>query len=240
MSDEKSYKSTFFVVPSRILNLPGLTLAFLKVYETVFQFWNHGQACWLGNDAIKERTGIESDSTIREAFIFFEKNKEMKRKTIGKKRYLEQPKMALQVENVPVDKPKKRSKKIVHPVDLATSTRRFSDGLPVDLATHNNKKINNKNRERKKRAPLSENFIPNEKMIFLLEEISIKNNISSDKLLIKFKNVQKSKDKLSADWNAELENFLINEKPNLIIPVKRLEPIHSEMKSTVKWFNDNH
>jgi hypothetical protein len=100
--------------------------------------------------------------------------------------------------------------------------------------------VTNTSRERKKRAPLSENFIPDEKMILLLEEVSLKTNISSDKLLIKFKNVQKSKEKISADWNAELENFLINEKPNISLPVKRLEPFRSELKSTVKWFNDNH
>jgi hypothetical protein len=130
------YKSTFFVVPSRILELPGLILSYLRVYETIFQFWNHGKDCFLSNDQIKERTGIASESTIRDAFIYFEKHGEMKRKTIKGQRYLVQPERTIEVQDMPVAK--------------STPPRRQVDAPPVAKSTHNNKNINIKNINKEK------------------------------------------------------------------------------------------
>jgi hypothetical protein len=79
--------------------------------------------------------------------------------------------------------------------------------------------INNQYRESvqresaKKRAPLPENFLPNEANQRLLKEVSSKTGLTDGQLLAKFKNLQKSKQNLSADWNASLETFLINERP---------------------------
>ena len=145
MSDQNtnSYKATFFVVPSRILDLPGITLAFLKFYETIFQFWNHGKFCYLSNDMLKERSGISSSATIQEAFVFFETLGEMKRKTKGKLRYIVQPEKEIEFESV--DNSKKDRSKSGHALGTARANSRQSETLPLGTARHNNKKYNNKN-----------------------------------------------------------------------------------------------
>ncbi len=90
MSSE-SYKPVFFIVPAKILDLPGITIQLLRFYETIFQFWHHGKDCYLTNDVIKERTGIKSDSTISNAFQFFEDANLLKRITQrGGMRYIVQ------------------------------------------------------------------------------------------------------------------------------------------------------
>jgi hypothetical protein len=94
-----SYEAAFFVVPHRILKLKGLIMSYLLIYETIYQFWNHLKPCFLSNDAIMERTGIKSDSTIREAFRFFEKHGEMERITENGQRYLAQPILKVGVDN---------------------------------------------------------------------------------------------------------------------------------------------
>jgi len=85
-----AYEQTFFIVPSRILDLPNITLQLVRFYETIFQFWNKGKNCFLSNELIKERTGMKSDSTVSDAFQYFEENKEMKRIYKGSKRYIVQ------------------------------------------------------------------------------------------------------------------------------------------------------
>lgn len=224
------YKSSFFVVPTRILDLPDLTMAFLKVYETVFQFWNHDKTCFLSNPMIMERTGIKAESTIREAFIFFEKHNELKRKKIKGKRYLVQPDKRISVQD--------------SPVAPSTPTRRSVDGRPVAKSTHKNKNINKevkREKRRKKRVPLPENFIPDEKRLILLQETSLKSGLTSEQLLTKFRNIKNSKEVFSADWHGELENFLINEKPavfkNIIKTTKKDSDLFkNENKSTVKFW----
>ena len=47
LENKNNYKETFFIVPSYILDLPGITLGYLKVYETIFQFWNKNQICFI-------------------------------------------------------------------------------------------------------------------------------------------------------------------------------------------------
>ena len=46
------YEDTFFIIPRYIRKLPGLTLAYLDVYETIFQFWNKNKDCFLGENAL--------------------------------------------------------------------------------------------------------------------------------------------------------------------------------------------
>lgn len=147
------YQAAFFIVPSRIMNLPGLTMSFLKIYETIFQFWNHGKNCYLSNAVIMERTGISSESTLRDAFMYFEKHGELIRKNIANKRYFVQPERSVEIETA-VDNSSSNSSISVQGVDSARGGRRQSDGGGVDAATHNKKKINSKNREREQR-PLS-------------------------------------------------------------------------------------
>jgi hypothetical protein len=78
MSDDRSNK-TFYITPYFIRELPGMTLALLDFYETIFEFWNRGEPCFLSNEKIMELTGIKSLSTINEAFQYFEKHNVMKR-----------------------------------------------------------------------------------------------------------------------------------------------------------------
>ncbi len=130
------YQSAFFIVPSRILNLPNITLAQLRVYETIFQFINHDKPCFLSNQMIKERTGISSYSTINEAFHFFELHGELKRVLKNGKRYFVQPSRHISVENdQPVDKP------IAPPIP----PYRHTDTPPIGTPIHNINNINSKN-----------------------------------------------------------------------------------------------
>lgn len=99
------------------------------------------------------------------------------------------------------------------PVTGLVTTEVTTSDTPVTQSI----KINNKKeiieRARKKRAALSDSFLPNEKIIPLWQETVSKSGKTKDQLLSKFKNLQKSKDGMSADWDAEFENFLLNERP---------------------------
>lgn len=85
-----TYTSAFFIVPSYIPYLSGMTLNFLKVYETIFQFWNKKKNCFLSNSAIVERTGVQI-TQVKEALNFFEKYNELIRIQKGLKRFIAQP-----------------------------------------------------------------------------------------------------------------------------------------------------
>lgn len=93
MIDDKdnNYQPAFFITPRHIFDLPGITLAYIKVYETVFQFWNHKKQCYLTNKNICKRTGIVNERTVRDALKYFEDHKELVRRVKGTRRYLVQP-----------------------------------------------------------------------------------------------------------------------------------------------------
>ena len=118
-----NYQAAFAVFPQRIWNLPGITLAYLRIYETIFQFWNHGSLCYLTNAAILQRTGVASISTLIDAFQFFEKHNELKRSIIDGKRYLIQPERKIETDTEPPpDKPTKSEK---NQCDKGVSTERY-------------------------------------------------------------------------------------------------------------------
>ncbi len=150
------YHSNFYIVPTHIRKLPGMTLALLDFYETIFQFLNKGKLCFLKNDAIKERTGIKSISTIQEAFKFFEKHGVMKRIVKNGKRYIVQTlaiedqtdENDLSLERQVVDNSKlstdnspKNDQAIAVPIGGYRCTDREGIAVPI----HNNNNINNKN-----------------------------------------------------------------------------------------------
>lgn len=64
------------------------------------------------------------------------------------------------------------------------------------------------------RLPLSDFFKPDEQRQKLMTETCTKCSITEQSLMAKFRALQKTKDKVSSDWNAELELFLINERPS--------------------------
>lgn len=84
------YKETFYIVPRRIRELPGMTLGYLDVYETIFQFWNKHLPCYLSNPIISQRTNLK-ESQIYEALNYFETHGELERRHKGGRRYLVQP-----------------------------------------------------------------------------------------------------------------------------------------------------
>ena len=84
MSD---YKETFFVVRRYILDLPGITLSYFRVYESIFQFWNKSLPCFLNNKSLAERSGVEIRQ-VQRALDFLEKHGEIIRTQRGLKRYL--------------------------------------------------------------------------------------------------------------------------------------------------------
>lgn len=126
-----SYQSAFFVVPSHILNLEGLTLGFLKVYETIFQFWNHGKACFLSEAKLIERTGLQR-SQIYEAINYFESRNEMKRVKKNGNRYFIRPEQLIETD-FPGDPPTSAP-----PDDHVRSTGHTTSAPP----DYNNKKLN--------------------------------------------------------------------------------------------------
>lgn len=87
------YKQQFSVIPSDVLALSGCTASYLRIYETIFQFWNHKKKCFLSNRKIMERTG-KSIATIKRAFQFFERHGVLQRATIKERRHLVQPTIA--------------------------------------------------------------------------------------------------------------------------------------------------
>jgi len=92
-----NYKETFFIVPSYILDLPGLTLGFLRVYETIFQFWNKNLAFYMSNGELAKRSGIELRQ-VQYALDFFEKHRELTRVQKGSRRYLSRPERFIEID----------------------------------------------------------------------------------------------------------------------------------------------
>lgn len=203
MSVENTYKSAFFIVPSRILDLPGLQLSYLRVYETVFQFWNHGKECYLNKKAIKERTGISSDSTIKDAFIFFEIHGEMKRITKNGKRYLVQPTTKLKINQL--DK-SKQGGPLSRPGGAAKSAGGGALSRPHNIKNIN-KKNNNKERAEKslsKSTKISSNFNPSEKHLELAKELDLNVQDQCKRFIDYYKACGRS----MIDWNASFNNWL--------------------------------
>ncbi len=81
-------------------------------------------------------------------------------------------------------------------------------------ATNNklNNKLNNRESTRTNRAPLSPDWQPDQKRQALAKEIAQKTGKSVEQLISKFRNLQLSKQSISAYWDGEFENFLINER----------------------------
>lgn len=143
-SEKPSYESAFYIVPTHIRKLKGMSLVFLDVYETIFQFWNHGKPCFLSNKMIMKRTG-HSATTVRDALIFFEKNNEMVRKIEGGKRYIVQPERKIEE---PIEQ---EEKLLTPPRATALPPPRHGATPPRATALHNNNNTNNKNFNKKHR-----------------------------------------------------------------------------------------
>ena len=134
MSDhdcKQSYEETFYIIPRRIRKLPKITLAYLDVYETIFQFWNKQLPCYLSNATLQSRTG-HGHTVVSDALKFFEEHGELERKVTNGRRFLVQP-----VRQIEIDTP---------PADAAPPSRKSGTPPPAS-AVHNIKKETNKETE---------------------------------------------------------------------------------------------
>lgn len=143
---ETNYESIFFVVPTYILNLPGLTLPYLKVYEAIFQFWNKGKSCFLSNQAFMDRCDI-GKTHLQDAFLFFEKNGELIRSCKGGRRHFLQPIRSVEVEKDSANnKPTTATAVPCFDIEQGTATAvggyRCSGRGGTATAVHNIKKLN--------------------------------------------------------------------------------------------------
>lgn len=134
-NSQGSYQEAFFITPSYILHLPNITLGYLKVYATIFQFWNKGRACFLSGAALCERTGL-CKMQVYKALNYFEKHNELERHRKNGKRYFVQPRKLVETD-CPGDPPTEEAG--YTPVDSKVHSSILSKYTPVD---HNIKKVN--------------------------------------------------------------------------------------------------
>lgn len=99
---------------------------------------------------------------------------------------------------------------------------------------------------RKKRVPLPDNFMPDEKRLVLAAQKSKEVGLTRDQLINKFSAVSRDYGKVSGDWNAAFEKFLLDERPrpnfinnmtkNIVSPSIQA----SEIRCTVKEWGPGH
>lgn len=250
-----TYQQAFCVVPYRILNLPGLTIQLLKFYETIFQFWHHGKDCFLKNDVLKERTGMQSDSTISDAFQYFEGHGEMKREMRKGKRFIVQCTPG-SVEIESVDNSKDSSTNNSQGLATARGGSRYSEGEGLATARHNNNNINNNNLIKNicasKNDAQQSNFdifwksYPRKQdkkdaeRIWKRDKLDLKFNEIMQKLAKQILNETQWSNKKHIPmpstylngqrWNDEIINDQNNNNKSQKL----------ETRSTVQWFNENH
>jgi len=126
-----------FSVPRHITELPDITWAYIRIYETIFQFLCRGKSCYLSTKMIMERTGIASEGSVRGALIYFEKHNVLKRVIRGKRRFIELT-LSIEEDDEPVDNTPDGGANSDHGVNPLTPTRQPADGLPVSALTHKN------------------------------------------------------------------------------------------------------
>jgi hypothetical protein len=143
------YKAVWFIVPSYILDLPNIEFSYLRIFETIFQFWNHQKPCFLSNEELMNRSKIKSKGTIIKAFTYFEAHNILKRvfKNNGK-RYLIQPEKRIEIDQDNVDNYEKGV-----PAGIGGGSCRNTMGVPV--GTHNKKKYNTKNLKKERERKLT-------------------------------------------------------------------------------------
>lgn len=98
-----------------------------------------------------------------------------------------------------------------------------------------NKKENKKKREgaRKKRVPLPDNFAFDEKRLQLSAQIACKVGLSAKDLEDKFRAYAKDCGKISENWDAAFEKFLLDERPRTNKPSTIDKKSTNELRCTV-------
>lgn len=80
-----TYESPYFVIPSYIPYLDGITFSHLKVYEIIFRFWNDNQHCFLTIEDLCDRANMDE---VQDALNFFQKLGEIEIKIKRGKKYI--------------------------------------------------------------------------------------------------------------------------------------------------------
>ena len=88
-----------------------------------------------------------------------------------------------------------------------------------------------------KKTPFPDDFIPNLENQKLVQQVSTKTGLTVAQLFSKFKNIQLSKEKESAYWDGEYENFLLRERPTLHTASVQS---NSNTSSTVQFWGPGH
>lgn len=157
--NSNTYEETFYIIPRYIRKLPDITLAYLDIYETIFQFWNKNKACFLSEDSLCERTGYKR-AVIYKALNFFERHQELQRIKRNGKRYLVRPMKIIETDCEVNDE------KVIHinsteivpmstTVDPNVYNRRHSTSTTVD---HNIKNINKETNSVCDKSPPTQKF----------------------------------------------------------------------------------
>jgi hypothetical protein len=168
-SINNTYSSAFFIVPSYILDLQGLTLGFLRVYEAIFQFWNHNKACFLAEKGLIEKSGLKR-TQVYEALSFFERHGEIKRVRKGTKRFLIRPEKIIETdctENIPKSAIPDACTEISQTSGAADYNVRRSGRTTSGGADYNTKKLTKEIKELTNcKKPSSETQKPSSSFIF--------------------------------------------------------------------------
>jgi len=209
MTDHQDYKETWFILPRTIADLPDMTFGYLKVFETIFQFWNKGRKCFLSNPEIAKRTGLKI-SQVKNAISYFEDNKEMERIQIGLKRYLIQPMKLIEVPGIDLV-PKQVATGVAtctNDTQVATPVATCGHSSGHHLATPVATEIKNLNKESKKdKTPLSPKRGKVPFCLFSLEDMLKDNphNLSPDEIT-EWENIRCSKFKAPINERAWKRN----------------------------------
>lgn len=153
-----SYNSAFFIVPSYILDLRGLTLGYLRVYETIFQFWNHNKSCFLSEKSLCERTGLKR-TQIYAALAYFVEHNELKRVQKGNRRYIVKPERIIETDCPTLYQVSSKSDSrtnISQPSGVADEDVRCSGRKTSGVADYNNK---NRTKETKETTTTAEDSL---------------------------------------------------------------------------------
>lgn len=124
--------------------------------------------------------------------------------------------------------------------DADTQHVQYQDPASTDATIRTNRSVHNirTERARTKRAPLPLHWQPSEKLKNMAVGVGQKSGKTAPELLTKFRNLQISKQNLSADWSCEFENFLLNERP-AVWGVPSLK-VKEEPRCTVPEYGPGH
>ncbi len=203
MSDDHD-KQVFCIIPSHIFEIENIKLSYLRVYETIFQFWHRRRSCFLSNKMICERTKIKSVSTVKEAIAFFESIGEMKRSTKNGRRFLIQPELLIENDTIELSTPPA--------ANSAGGAANSAGGGPLTRPPF---LINNNNLKREEKLSVDNSISECPNSIQFTEtstRVSIEKNLVIVDVFEKFRAYAQSKKLMRSDWSKAFEKWVLDER----------------------------